>query len=314
MNSPLLRPEGLHTFRACLAGLYGAPSFLYFGTFEPILSESGSQQGCPTGGVALALTLHAFLMAHPEIMAELSVSIWIADDGLLGGTNDAIGKFLNAMVVDGPKFGLFLNLGKCCIYTQDGSLPPELQPLGVAVKPLADLTLLGVAVGSPESRQKFAAGIATRIEGLNNLLCTVAVTAPHAALCLLVQCGSFARANYFLRAFDPDPAWARVDRSTQSVLAAIIPGISGLAIQQAALPTILGGLGARQCERLAGVAFIAAAGQAQPLLKHFSTFQLTVDDARMRALIAINLPNAPDAIPTQKAMSLAIHKEALRKL
>ena len=217
----MLRPEGLHTFRACLAGLYGAPSFLYFGTFEPILSESGSQQGCPTGGVALALTLHAFLMAHPEIMAELSVSIWIADDGLLGGTNDAIGKFLNAMVVDGPKFGLFLNLGKCCIYTQDGSLPPE--------------------------------------------------------------CGSFARANYFLRAFDPDPAWARVDRSTQSVLAAIIPGISGLAIQQAALPTILGGLGARQCERLAGVAFIAAAGQAQPLLKHFSTFQLTVDDARMRA-------------------------------
>ena len=264
------------------ASIYGQPTHLWFG--EHLLQSSqGTHQGCPLGGLLFALVLNTFREQQLEAAAMLTTSIWVADDGLVGGSAEAVETFFKALVVHGPAYGLYLNAGKCKLYGSDDCEALAAR-LGVTLLPFREARFCGVACGDVEARAAQAEAVAERICSLNRLLCQLGSVAPQESLVILRMCSSFAKGGYFMRALGPQAAWSVVDTSTASVLAAICPGVVGLSIAQAALPFKLGGLGLRSLAQHADCAFVAASLAAESLLPHLTLIALDVRTERFREL------------------------------
>jgi hypothetical protein len=260
------------------AAIYGSPTYLFFGD-HVIRSEEGTQQGCPFGGILFAVVLLRFMKAHVPLRL-LTCRIWIADDGFLAGEDQTLAEVLAAFREHGPRYGLMLNMSKCTVYTVSGhlSVGSPLHAFEVKVKAASEAFLLGNAVGCQEARNAHADLIASRIESYNARVASMALDQPQAALCLLRSCSSFARANYFMRAYGPMPAWERVDQSSSRVLAVVCPGLSQCALTQCSLPCRSGGLGIRSCVYHAPGAFVAARAAAAKMVSVFTTVDVTPFD------------------------------------
>ena len=305
LTSPvLLQCPSLHTLAS---SIYGRPTHLWFG--EHLLqSTQGTHQGCPLGGLLFALVLNTFREQHLDAAARLTSSIWVADDGLVGGSPEAVEDFFTALTTHGPRYGLYLNPGKCKLH---GSYDCQSlsDRIGVSLHPFREARFCGIACGDDMAQAAQAMEVAIRISSLNRLLAQIASEAPQQALVLLRMCSSFAKGVYFIRALGPQPAWKIADDSTAAVLAAICPGIFGLAVTQATLPFKMGGLGLRSLVQHADCAFIAACLAAVPIIAHLTTVPLSVATPRFRSLMVNFLPAR-----TQKALSTQRDNEIFSRL
>ena len=295
-------------FCSLVNAAYGSHSYLFFGGLDPILSEQGTQQGCPLAGMLFAINLEHWKTLERVDRTQLGANIWIADDGLVAASCARIQEFIDTFLHNGPIYGLFLNLGKCKFYTKSGVLPPELARFGIKCLQLADLQLLGVAVGSDEARQRQAGAIAERIFPVDHLLTQLAPEHPQCAMTLLRSCSATAKANYFMRNLGQQPAWDAVDFSTGTVFGFICPGVTSTALLQARLPFRLGGCGLRALTQHANAAFIGACHAVEPLLHRFSPFLAgpnVIVDARYDSA-CLSFATRPVRSDTQRSLSALI--------
>ena len=127
---------------------YSNPARLYYG--EHVLrSCQGVQQGDPLGPLLFALVLHP-LVCKIRASFDLCLHAWYLDDGTIIGDTLVVGKVLDLIMVDGPSFGLHLNVDKTEVFwpTEDprsrlvGVFPPNI------ARPLRGVKLLGGPVSA----------------------------------------------------------------------------------------------------------------------------------------------------------------------
>ena len=130
----------LHRTRKHLPELFSWVQWCYtcvgelrFGSHR-IGSSAGVQQGDPLGPILFSLAL----LGLTENLREhdgICLSLWYLDDGTIIGTRTAVRQVLDRLLVNGPRFGLHLNLSKCEIYWPSGDqafpeFPAEVTRIG----------------------------------------------------------------------------------------------------------------------------------------------------------------------------------------
>nr|GEX12120.1 hypothetical protein [Tanacetum cinerariifolium] len=81
---------------------------LYYGE-HTLCSCQGVQQGDPLGPLLFALVLHP-LICKIRNSFSLSLQAWYPDDGTIVGDTLVVGKVLEVILKDGPRYGLHLNV------------------------------------------------------------------------------------------------------------------------------------------------------------------------------------------------------------
>ena len=89
---------------------YSKCSFLFFNN-EIILSDEGVQQGDPLGPLIFCLALQSVI---DKLTCPLN--LWYMDDGIIGGTSDAVLKDISTLEQEASKIGLALNRSKCEVF------------------------------------------------------------------------------------------------------------------------------------------------------------------------------------------------------
>ena len=243
----------LHRTREHLPELFSWVQWCYtcvgelrFGSHR-IGSSAGVQQGDPLGSILFSLALLE-LTENLRQLDGIRLSLWYLDDGTIIGTRRAVRQVLDRLLVNGPRFGLYLNLSKCEIYwpwgdqafpefpaevTRIGELQHGVELLGSPV--FGDAEFLCTAVGRRVSKVLAAQA---HLEDLDH---------PQVALHLLKSCLSICKINHLLRTVPPSAAateWSRFDTGLRHALGGITrTSVPDAAWLQATLPVRLGGLG-----------------------------------------------------------------------
>jgi hypothetical protein len=122
---------------------YSSPARLYYGE-HTLWSHQGVQQGDPLGPLLFALVLHP-LVCKIRDSFSLPLQAWYLDDGTIIGDTLTVGKVLELIMMDGPHYGLHLNVDKTEVFwlREDprsrlaGVFPPNI------ARPLHGVKLLG---------------------------------------------------------------------------------------------------------------------------------------------------------------------------
>ena len=185
---------------------------------------------------------------------------WYLDDGVRAGPRSALLRFISLLQQDGPTLGLFINVGKCEIYSHNHL---EGFPEQIVKSNNACFVILGIPIGDAEFCASFISSKRVGSELLLDKLEEVGAIDPHVALILIRLCGGFCRLNHIARATPPphpslsfkalqlfDEDIRRCFSSTTGIDA------SDAAWQQAQHSLSRDGLGLRSLAHHASVAFI----------------------------------------------------------
>ena len=266
----------LHRTREHLPELYSWVQWCYtcvgelrFGSHR-IGSSTGVQQGDPLGPILFSLVLLE-LTENLRQLDGIRLSLWYLDDGTVIGTRKAVRQLLDHLIVNGPRFGLHLNLSKCEIYWPSGDqafpdFPVEITRIGeiqhgvelLGSPVFGDADFFCAAVGRRVSRVLAAQA---HLEDLDH---------PQVALHLLQSCLSIRKINHLLRTVPPRAAateWARFDTGLRLALGGITrTSVPDAAWLQATLPVRLGGLGLRETSTVHPAAFLGCCSAARDLV------------------------------------------------
>ena len=185
---------------------------------------------CPAKGPLGPILFSLALLELTENLRQVDgirFSLWYLDDGTIIGTRTAIRHVLDRLLVNGPRFGLHLNLSKCEIYwpsrdqafpefpaevTHIGELQHGVDLLGSPV--CGDAEFFCTAVGRRVSKVLAAQA---HLEDLDHL---------QVALHLLQSCLSICKFNDLLRTIPPSAAateWSRFDTGLRHALGGTSP-------------------------------------------------------------------------------------------
>ena len=173
-------------------GLAGAHPLLWH-SLGQLSSEAGVQQGDPLGPLFFALVLHNVVSAIDEDdeCLDLLFQAWFLDNGVLAGKK---GSVLPILEEYGPSMGIFVNLSKCELFSQNDLLS------SMRTSHLPHMVILGAPIGDYLFCANF---IASKHLDALKLLSEVTTIDPQVALIMLRLCGSFCKLVHLARATPP---------------------------------------------------------------------------------------------------------------
>jgi len=254
-----------------------------------ILSTAGVQQGDPLGPLLFSLVL---LEVLDEVggLDTLGLCVWYLDDGTVVGPRPLIRQFLDRLLAIGPKYGLFVKMGKTELYWPSGDQAfPEFPAAIVRVGPdQAGIELLGSPVfGSPDFYDDAVQCRVAKVVDAQHHLSDL--DNPQVALHLLRSCLSLCKVNHLLRTVPAPLAasqWSRFDAECRAALGRIVhTSITDDAWAQATLPCRLGGLGLREAAAAHCAAFLGCCNSTRHLcLRLLNTTQRVARSAAVSSV------------------------------
>jgi hypothetical protein len=250
---------------------YSSPARLYYGE-HTLWSHQGVQQGDPLGPLLFALVLHP-LACKIRDSFSLPLQAWYLDDGTIIGDTLTVGKALELIMIDGPHYGLHLNVDKTEVFwpKEDprsrlaGVFPPNI------ARPLHGVKLLGgpASVDLAFSSELVMKRVAKTIE----LMDVVAkLNDPQFELLLLRACAGISKLYFSMRTCPPqvfERAQIAFDAALRSSLERIVtafgPGFGDWQWRLATLPFEFGGLGVYAAGDVLNYAFLASRLQSTNL-------------------------------------------------
>ena len=117
----------LSAFLSCFLGQLGVivSTPILWHAIRSINSETGVQWGDPLGPLLFCLVLQKVVSAisADDRYAELLFHARYMDDGVVAGPSCAINGVLSIIQDQGPTLGLFLNMGKCELFSPNDISP-----------------------------------------------------------------------------------------------------------------------------------------------------------------------------------------------
>ncbi len=303
---------------------YGEPSrLLVRGHGRFLSSAQGTQQGCPLGVVLFCLLIRLIMTEIVEeisrvrliplsvLAKSLSMNCWYIDDGSLSGKFWLVHLIYTKFAAKGPKYGLFLNLGKCEIAWPCG-IPPLADPFPDSIRRYAstDVDIVGVPIGSSEFSSKW---IVSRVhDKVSKLATSLSKLDSQSAFIILRHCASFSKMAFFLRSIPPQliaRAVAAFDCLVASLVRSFFPyKIDAASLSQLQLSTSLGGLGLRSSTLHHHAAFYSSLGSSLDLIRlivgRLPRFSYECLDS-LRTQLATQLP--PGFVFTEYSQSKLSH-------
>ncbi|XP_074288414.1 uncharacterized protein LOC141613573 [Silene latifolia] len=220
------------------------------------------------GDVGLSMLLADFQNAFNLIREtfDLSLQAWYLDDGTIVGDTLVVGKVLELILEDGPRYGLNLNVDKTGVFwpSEDprrrhpGVFPPSI------ARPLRGVTVLGGPVSTcPVFGSELVAKRVTRTIALMDSVARI--EDPQCELLLLRACTGISKLYFALRTCSPSvfgSARLSFDAALRSSLEHIVtasgPGFRDWQWRLATFPFHLGGLGVYAVGDVVHYAFLAS--------------------------------------------------------
>ena len=206
--------------------------------------------------------------------SSLLLHAWYLDDGVLAGPRSALLRVISLLQQDGPSLGLFINVGKCEIYSRNHL---EGFPKQIFKSNKACFVILGIPIGDAEFCASFISSKRVGSKLLLDKLEEVGAIDPHVALILIRLCGGFCRLNHIARATPLSFSFKALQLFDEDIRQCFSSstGIdaSDAAWQQAQLSLSRGGLGLRSLAHHASAAFISSlssSGLAPDSSQHLS--------------------------------------------
>jgi hypothetical protein len=243
---------------------YGQYTFLQYNHSDVIESSCGVQQGDPLGPLLFSLVLRPIVEQIRDLNPRLN--LWYLDDGVIVGPPSLLQLVWDIIRLKGPDVGMFPNALKCEWIWLDRSRSSPCPLLSgdvsaaIPITALADLSILGVPLGPPDTVSPFVAK--KLLDGLRPLLDKlVEFEDSQAASFLLRVSFSAVRATHFMRT-TPLTHWRSVASSFDASIRGAFESIAGFPLSessytQASLTPRLGGFGLRQVVLHADGAFNA---------------------------------------------------------
>ena len=270
---------------------YSSDSRLTFGD-RTITSSEGVQQGDPLGPLLFSLVAKELFTEIKKAAPRLDLNMWFLDDGVLSGKSSDVRHALDVIAVEGPKWGLHLNVAKCELITNPAAsdrfaLFPDIPGLNKNTD--GNLDILGSPIGSTsfchryllENPISLAEDSLTAIQKLDD---------PQVALSLIRHCTGFCKMVYALRTTptaELQDLCERLDRAVQNTTERFIGPLGESARRQAQRDKRHGGLGLRSAAThatsayVSSVAFASANDRWDPT--QAESFEFAVRDVNRRA-------------------------------
>ena len=286
-------------------------------------SARGVQQGDPLGPAMFSLAIQERIRRarertealHP---GELDFVVFFLDDGILGGTVQAVRSFCELLRAEMAEAGLDLSFSKCEVVPAAGAATEvsDGDVRGFAWRPDGNIKLLGAPFGSAEfcrshtlKRKEKAATLLQVVGDLQD---------SQSALQLVRNCTSFCKLVYSTRTVPPHLHSQALDAFSRDVRGAIetITGdlVDDRSWAQAQLPVRHGGIGLRCASRHAAAAYLASVSQSRELCARIDlqfSFSDEADDlclqtTRAALLATVDASSLPDLVEgklTQRTLS-----------
>lgn len=272
LRGAFLADDVLAPLQPYLRAAYGSASTIHYRQLS-ISATAGFDQGCPAAPLAFSTTL-ARVMPPSDALEFMA---WDLDDGVVGGTPQAVDEFLTRLEPALASVGLSLNRTKSCVLPNDVATAQIAEhPLLSQLTPgnLRDFCHVGCHFGTVEniiSRTRLAAQKAADTH-------TALMTLPnhHMAFTLLKFTASQGLVNYSARITPVDPeVFAAFDRSLEAHASALL-GVDAdpQTVRRMFLPQRLGGCSLRRASDFADIAFAASALASQDHFASICSLQL----------------------------------------
>ena len=277
--------------------LYLTASVLIFGAFV-ILSCTGVQQGDPLGPPLYCLVL-ARLWRKVKSLVSIAVGCpfdtvfdfftWYLDDGTGGGPLQALSFVLDALLAEGPHFGIHVNLQKCEVVCadEDKAEATRLFP-GVILLHFYNFdswALLGSPMGSSEDHFRLVVARAT-----TKVRLIAQIPDPHVGYVLLRFCAGFSLLVHLMRSCPP---LLDVLQAYDTCVASATISVIGFHTPWIPKPSRLGGGGMRDTALHAHAAYIAASGASSSIASLFCPSQLPLPQDPLLPTVLASLSAAP---------------------
>ena len=226
---------------------YRLPSRLFLVGGGEMSSQEGTTQGDPLAMPFYAVSISIIIyFLRSEFESEKQV--WLADDATAAGDLHSLLHFLNRLIIEGAKYGYYVNPGKSWLILKNetdlNKANDLFQDLEIQITTEGQ-RLLGAVIGAESFKEEYVANLVSTWCLELEKLSSIAISQPQAAFSAFTL-GYRRKFTYYLRTI---PNIADLLRPLEDLIATqLLPSILGQDISKidreiSALPTRYGGLG-----------------------------------------------------------------------
>ena len=175
------------------------PPILFCGE-EYITSESGSQQGCPFGGIMFAITIYEMILEIKNQCPELHLNVWFYDDSNLCGKLNDVLKAYEIIKAMGPGLGFYPTDRKSILWWPQ----MDLDALSIFPQEMTRVTdggtdVMKSPIGSPEFCEDFVMKKVLKIKSTIDMIVNHLQEEPLMQIQLLQHCIGTPQIGYYLQ-------------------------------------------------------------------------------------------------------------------
>jgi hypothetical protein len=226
---------------------------------KTILSQEGAQQGDPIGPMLFCLAIQPIIN---KITCALNV--WYLDDGTIGDSLDNVLTTFEMIVEESKAIGLEVNTGKCELYVGENCPMQAISRSEIKILKTDELYLLGSSLNLETTKLL----LLNKSRDLETIFQKISILPCHYSLHVLKNCYSAPKLIYLLRTAPcfKENILANIDSIIQKATSDFGNiNITNSALEQAMLPSRIGGLGIRNASELAIPAYLSSVVSAESL-------------------------------------------------